>query len=184
MVVGRVRIGHQYAIAASSATVDAPAPADRQLRPRQSLRHVGEEAVDLGDDAGGFQLRGDPPQISRRACWLTRSLARSAGQSRQRRRHDVGEDPRALTAAEDQELEVAPRRAVSGGAATLIAGRTGLPVWAARAWSAGRRFGKTGGDPPDTPRQTAVGTAEHGILLVITVGTPSWIAASIVGTDG
>ena len=89
------------------------------------------------------------PRHDRRDVLGTRLLAdpepppqRLGGSSASAGRHDLGEDMRALAAAEDQQLDRPPgarRRDRPASPTARIAGRTGLPVWTARARSAGRR---------------------------------------------
>ena len=66
-----------------------------------------------------------------------------------------------------------------------IAGRTGLPVSTALPASPflDRQLREGGGDLGGAGRQHAVGATEHGVLFVQQVGTPAWLAATIVGTE-
>ena len=92
-------------------------------------------------------------------------------QTRERRRHALGEEARALAAAEHHKLDgTAPLgRPIGRCAAAITAERTGLPVSLTFGSSSGRkelRALKRGRDARHALGEHAVGAAEHGVLLV------------------
>ena len=165
VIVGRVRIGHQQRRPSDGRQLRdrrGAGAADHQLRARQPRRDVGKKAADLGVDAGLVQLRGDPLAIlGPRLLADPQRAAQFRRQRGQRRRHDLGEDPRPLAAAGNQQLDrrAGLRRPILRPPATAsTAGRTGLPVCTARAVSAGAQpggRGEPGGDPRDAAAPAA-----------------------------
>ena len=196
VVVGRVRVGHQQRRPAGRGQFGdgrGAGAADHQMRPRQPLGHVGEKALDLGGDAERRGIaRRRASRSSGRACWLTRKPRAQLGRQRgQRRRHDLAEDPRALAAAEDQQLDRLPRlrAAVYGcrrrrGSPAAPGCRYGRRAPRSAARSAGG-LGKAGGDPLDARGASSrLARPSTAFCSWITVGRPSCAAASIVGTEG
>ena len=135
-------------------------------RAGMSVKKLRELGVDAEPRVGG----ADPLEVLGPACWRPAARAQLGRQRARRRRHDIGEDPRALAAAQHQDPEPVRRRR-SGGTASgaRIAGRTGLPVCTLR--SPGRAGTsavacEAGGDGRARRGQQPVGAAEHGVLLV------------------
>ena len=112
MVVGRVRVGDQQGRPADRRELGhgrGAGAADRQMRPRQTLRHIGEETVDLGGDAGlGIGL-GDGGEIfAARLLAHPEDRAQAGRQRGQSGRHDRAQNVGTLAAAEDQQFDRPP----------------------------------------------------------------------------
>ena len=138
-----------------------------------------------------FNCAATRSQSSGRACWLTRKrAAQFRRQSGERFRHDLGENPRPLAAAGNQDLD---RRA---GLRRPILGpgdREHSPA-APDCRYARRGRCRRGRSPAVAANPVAIcetrlassrlARPSTAFCSWIAVGTPSWIAASIVGIEG
>ena len=164
---------------ASSETVEAPArPMTRCAAAIRAGRSAKNSAISTGKLIRA-QAAATRALSSPRACWVRRIHCRSSGaQKRQRRRHDVGHDPRPLRAAGHQHVEALSDDARDRGsaAAAMTDGRTGLPVTRVLASIAAidaLQARKAAGDEVDAGAQETVGPAHHRVLLMQDARNPA-----------
>ena len=133
---------------------------------------IGEEVRHLGRDAvGAVGCRNRLGVLGARLLHHVEAMANIHRQERERRRHRLGKEARALAAAEDQQRQPSVRlrrvigtpRRIDDGRSHRVAGETRL-AGEVRRQVLGRRERR--GDAGDALGEHLVGAAEHGVLLV------------------
>ena len=134
IVIERVRIGNEDGRPADHGDLGhrrGARPADDEMRLADPVRHIGEERRDGRGNGARFIEGSDRSLVlGARLMRHDKPLAQVFGQFVDGQRNGMGEELRALAAAEDDQIErfVRLRRAVGRFAASITAGRTGLPV--------------------------------------------------------